>query len=188
MIHAKKLNGADHNSQPVAVMGRPILINEPPPAVTRSLAEAPESAWKYLGWTGILFAVVGLSDIGIAWYPIKFGTPEWEFGIASTTMENLPLTIVGLSLVFASGVARGRRRVVLALTVVLAILALAVLALGIMFALDVPLALRAVPNEPAHSLLQRGMLKTAIQTVVYFTLLGSLTIAGLKQASGNRKG
>ncbi len=161
---------------------RSILITDPPAAPAPGERDDSQLAWKYLGWAGVLFALLGIADLGIAWYPVRFGTPEWEFGIATTTMQNLPLTVMGLTLMLASGISRGRRAATLCAASILAFLVSIVMVLGIVFTLDVPLALQAVTTEPARDVLRRGMLKTGIQTVVYLLMLTPLAVMGFRHA------
>ncbi len=47
---------------------------------------------------GGAFTVVGLVDLGLLWYPVRFGNAPWEFGTLSSTFDNLPMTALGVAL------------------------------------------------------------------------------------------
>ena len=68
-----------------------------------------EAAWKWVGWIGLLLMVVGLSDFLLAWYPTKFGSPEWEFATVAQTFSGLPLVSIGVAGLLGSALALGRR-------------------------------------------------------------------------------
>src|SRR5262245_56246877 len=68
---------------------------------------ARDFAWYLLGWSGLVYILVGGIDILLAWYPIEFGNAEWEFGTISATLDRLPLATVGAMFILAAGVARG---------------------------------------------------------------------------------
>lgn len=139
-----------------------LAIKEPEVGATPPLRPAPRTAWRELGWFGLLIAVVGLVDLGVNWYPIRFGSPEWEFGTIATSIGSLPLITMGLAALLASFLARGRRWGILTMGAVLLVLGVAVLALLAVFALDVPLALKASARSPAALVLRKTIVRTAL--------------------------
>jgi hypothetical protein len=166
-----------------------ILITDPAPA--RSLGEvrgAPEAAWKYLRMAGIVAVVVGMTDLLLAWMPLRVGTPEWEFGIATATMENLPLTMVGLTLILAAGLALDSRISVMTVAVVMLFLLVVVIVFTLLFALNVPLALKAVTSEPARTTLQKGMIKTGVQAMAYATFFGIVGVGVFRRGLRGKRG
>ncbi|HET7111798.1 MAG TPA: hypothetical protein VFI41_13080, partial [Gemmatimonadales bacterium] len=49
---------------------------------------APDFGWKLLGWVGGVLLIVGLIDLGLAFYPPMFGNPNWEFGTVSSQLNS----------------------------------------------------------------------------------------------------
>lgn len=143
-----------------------ILVH--PPRDTRGRAQLPDvaQAWKWVGWFGLVLAIAGIGDWVLAWYPLSFGTVEWEFGTVVSSISNLPLVSMGFAGMLGSAVARGIRwQVVL---VACALLVWAVLLLGALtiFALDIPVALAAVQRGVARM----GILKAIAKTLFLGTL------------------
>ena len=105
---------------------------------------APLTAWRWLGWLGLVLAIVGGVDIALRWYPLAFRSTEWEFGTISITFASLPLFSIGLVALLASFLARGVRSGVMAMSAVFVLLALFVAVTLVIFLLDVPLAIQMV--------------------------------------------
>ena len=120
-----------------------------------------------LSLAGAALALAGFFDLVLAWVPLGIGNPEWEFGTVTGMLNGLPLPTVGLVLVLIS--ARERGRIVLARIIgsVFAILAVATILAGVLYALDVPLALRAVQDPLAKSGLIKAIIKAMGLVVVY---------------------
>lgn len=99
---------------------------------------------------GVVLAIAGLTDVGLFYWPMRFGDAEWEFGVVAQTFDALPLPTLGLVLVAIGLLARGGRRRwgrVASLVFFGAGACLAVLA--VLFLLDVPLALAALGRSGA---------------------------------------
>jgi hypothetical protein len=117
----------------------------------KGIPVSPTVGWELLAWIGIVFLVVGGTDLLLGWIPVRFGNPEWEFGTVSRTFDNLPITALGLVLVLASVAARGIDWAIRA-TSLLALVLAAVLVVGlVVYALDIPLAFRVVTDPAARS-------------------------------------
>jgi len=130
---------------------------------------------------GIVLAVAGLVDVGLFYWPLRFGDAEWEFGTIAQTLDALPLPTLGLVLIAVGLWARGGRPLwTRATAVVFLLAALLVAILGAIFLLDVPVALKAlaraaaaakehgaVPNPLVSSGLKRGIAKAAVFAVTY---------------------
>jgi hypothetical protein len=157
----------DHNSQQGVVMGRPILINDPPQESKRAGHDF-SVGWGLLLSAGWLFVVVGLLNIVLIWIPIHLGSPEYEFASVAASFDSLPLPTMGL--VFALAASRALARPTGAkIIVVLALAMAAVILVGaVLYWLNVPLALQALKNAPAPRL---GIIKSAVkvsaQAVLY---------------------
>ncbi len=139
--------------------GRPIRISQ-------------ASGWSILQPAGVLFLLVGTFDVVNSWYPFAFGSPEWEFGTVTTTLNALPGPVIGLTLLAASALSLQQVRLARALSAALALLALLVVAAVILWLTTVPIALRSVPVDSLpHVGLKKAILKTASQAIFYPTVL-----------------
>lgn len=127
----------------------------------------PGPAWAALGAVGIVFLVIGLVDLLLAWTPPRFGDADWEFGTASAMFNNLPVPVMGLGLTLLSGTAREGRKTVRACAVVAVVLALWTLVGAVLFGLTLPLALQNVTEQVPRQALLTSSVKTTIQIVVY---------------------
>jgi hypothetical protein len=115
-----------------------------------------------VGWFGLLLALVGLADALVNWYPLAWKSAEWEFSTIATTFGALPLVTMGFAAVLGSVLARGRRGGVIVMGMVLLLLGLLVLGLLVVFASDIPLALRAAAGSPASYAIKRGIARTLV--------------------------
>lgn len=139
----------------------------PPEATGRS-----RDAWRLLSWIGAVFAVLGLVDIALGWYPAAFGNSEWEFGTISGTLNALTIPVMGLYLLAASAIARGDLRSGRILGAVMAIMALGLLMGGFLYITVAPIALKAVAgNDLVHMGMKKAIVKAMLLGVGYTWLL-----------------
>lgn len=127
----------------------------------------PDVGWYLLGWVGAAFTFVGLTDILLAWVPPALGNGEWEFGTISRTFDSLPLPFIGMALVTAAGVARGKlwqRRVA---GVIMAVLGALIVVALVIYAMSIPLALRSVQLPVAKLGIRKAILKALVQGICY---------------------
>src|SRR3954471_297686 len=96
--------------------------------------------WAIISWVSCGFLVMSGTDIALAWYPTAFGTPEWEFGAISATLNGFALPTLALYLILASAIARKRLVLTRVLAVVLAVLTLGIAFLAMIYATVVPQA------------------------------------------------
>jgi len=122
---------------------------------------APKTAWRYVGWLGLVLAVSGGVDLALRWYPLAFKSPEWEFGTVGMTVGTLPLFAIGLVLMLVASLARASRVGVSVMSAVFGLLTVFLAGALLLFLLDVPLALRA--DNPAVRL---EIMKTIARTLV----------------------
>jgi cation transport ATPase len=128
----------------------PELVTNANRASTRDLAAKDErrdkAAWRAVGWFGGSLAFIGVAQVALHLYPdMGFGIPEWEFGITAQILSALPFPSMGIAAFLSAMLALGKRRVVMATSILLAIFGVLVLcALGL-FWLNAPLALRSSP-------------------------------------------
>ena len=129
----------------------------------------PAAAWRALGVLGVVFVLVGGIDTLLIWYPPSFGTPEWEFGSITASLDGLPVPTMGLVLLLASALHGGNVRLAKVLAVVLTILAVVILLAAVLYAINVPLGLRAVQNAGpvATQGMKKSIIKAAVQMLVY---------------------
>jgi hypothetical protein len=123
-----------------------------------------------LGWIGSAFLAVGAVDFGLAWVPLDFGTPEWEFATVTQSFNGLPILLLGIGLLNAAAEQTGRRWWGMVGAGAALVLLLWVLTGFVFWANNVSLALTTVPPEVAIGV-QKAIAKTAVQSVVYSTVL-----------------
>jgi hypothetical protein len=131
--------------------------------------------WRVLGWLGLAFFIMSLIDLALGWYPMRFGAPEWEFGTISATISGLAIPTLSLYLFFGSAIAREQTAVIRAVAIVMIVFALVLAALAVLYLTSVPLALRAVSNNP---IIHLGMQKAIVKSVMLFAGYEVLYIAG----------
>jgi hypothetical protein len=148
----------------------------------------PGDGWKWLGWFGLILAVVGLGDFALAWYPLAFGNPEWEFGTVVSSFAGLPLVTMGFAGLLGSAVARGVRWQSLVVGWVLTVLGTALLLGYVIFLLDVPVALRAAGDNPVVRLgLRKAIIKTSLIAVAFAGSYVGFGVATLRHVAGQKE-
>lgn len=159
---------------------KPVETAEPRP-LPRRAAPAPMVGWELLAWVAAAFVAIGLTDLLLGWIPVRLGNPEWEFGTVSRTLDNLPITLLGLALLHASVASRGIDWALRA-TSLLALLLAGILLVGlVVYVLDLPLAFRVVTDPSARSGLERAVIKALVQGTLYPTVLLAIGIKGIRQ-------
>lgn len=151
-------------------------------AARRRLPPAPDYGWYLLGWLGLVFVIIGCTDLAMAWYPVLIGNPQWEFGTVSRTYDNLPLTSLGLGLLLGAGVARGVKWWTRIAAVLFLLLALLVIGGLVLYATNIPLALRSVADPLALSGLKRAIVKALVQGIMYGFVFSVLGISALRHS------
>lgn len=134
-------------------------------------------AWGLLVPAGLTFTLVGAADLALVWYPLGFGSAEWEFGSVTSMLNGLPVLVMGLAFLGMAAVAAGRRWAGRGIATVLVLLALTVVLMGGLYATTVPIALKAAPNPLVALGLKKAIAKTTIQAAVYPVLLLWMAIA-----------
>ena len=135
-----------------------------------SSGESDSASWQLLGALGLALSIVGAIDVGLAWYPLAFNAPEWEFGTITATFDGLPVLTMGLCLVFAGALHGGSRRARVVLRAIFGVLGVSLIAAGLLYASVMPLALRALSDPAVEVGLYRAMVKTVAQAITYPTL------------------
>jgi hypothetical protein len=148
-----------------------------------ALSEAAEFGWTVLSGIGLVFFLVGALDIVLAWYPLGFGSPAWEFGTVTLSLNGLPTPALGLAMGLASGVALGRRWQVRITAVVFVGLAVAVVVGAVVWVTNVPLALESTEDPLGRLGVQRVVIKAAVQILLYPVAFVWLGVAGWRRVS-----
>lgn len=164
------------------VKAQTLLVQGADPKVRSALVPDSGHAWKIAGLTGATLAVIGWMDVLLLWYPARFGTPEWEFATTSATIDALPLATLSLVVLSVATLARARRPwAPRALAVLFWLVALAVAAVAVLFALTLAPAARAIPDA-MRTALKVGSAKTLICSAAYFSLYGVVGVLCWKRA------
>ena len=154
-------------------MSAPLIDLEPVRAATLRIPEPAGAFARPLAVLGLALTSVGLLDLAFAWIPFEFGVGEWEFGTVSRTFDAYALLTVGWGLLLSAALLRGSAFPLRVLGLVFALTALGLLGAIALYALNVPLALRAMPAE-SKSALVRAILRTGAFAGIYITLYGWL--------------
>lgn len=142
--------------------------------VKRSTEATLQSIAKPLLAFGLVLVGVGVIDVALAWFPLRFGVGEWEFGTASRTFDSLALGTTGFVFISLSATIRGWALALRALAVVAAVVLLFLLAAYVLYALNIPIALGAVSGE-RHRIMQRAIVRTTAFAGMYTVLFGWLS-------------
>jgi hypothetical protein len=159
---------------------RPIAADSAP---LRQGGRGGSDAWRTLAWIGWAFAMLGLIDVALGWYPAAFGNAEWEFGTISGTLNALAIPMLGLYLALASAIARGDRRSGRTLAVVMGLLLAVILLLGAIYLTVLPIAIKAVSSNALVALgMKKAVVKALTLGVVDAVLLGAGMAKGWRAA------
>lgn len=155
-------------------MGKIVLV-EPSPKKPKGvpLEVAPTVVWTVIGGLGLAVAVIGWTDLALLWYPLNFGSPEWEFGTISAHLDGMPLATVGFGLALVGVLNRGWRIPARTLAVVSFLISAALFAVFLIYLLDIPIALRGVRVE-LQPIIKKGIVKATVFAVTYMALYGWL--------------
>lgn len=141
------------------------------------------AAWRVLMSLAFVFLALSLIDAVLAWYPLYMGSPEWEFGTISGTFSAMAMPALSLYLLLAAAIVLDRPILARALGIVMAILAIGLVVLVVVWTTNVPIALRATAsNESIHF----GVKKTVIKSLTLFAGYELLFIIGAIKAFRRR--
>lgn len=130
-------------------------------------AGIPEAAWRVLTEIGFALAIVGGADLILAWYPLAFQNPEWEFGTVTATLDGMPVLALGLGLMLAGSLTSGSRWLTRTVVFVFGFLGFAIIAAALLYATNIPLALQAISDPTVRIGLFKAILKSTVQAIVY---------------------
>ena len=126
------------------------------------------AGWTVLGRLGVVLAIIGLADFALVFYPGRFGEPTWEFAAVDAAFSSLPVFTIGLALMAGAGLARGFVRRTRAVAVLCVLLAVVIVGLMLLYATNIPLAIRMSPPEVLP-----GIYKSIIRTVLMGVVFGA---------------
>lgn len=143
------------------------------------------ATFRVAGWVGLVFVLVSLGDSALAFYPLGFGSPEWEVATIASVVQGFPLLSLGLVGIWICGGGLGDRRLLVVVGAAFLAITAVLLAMMVLMLTDVPIALRATREAEAARL---GILKLLMKTVYLGVVFGVLyVVAGvraLRQARG----
>lgn len=147
---------------------------------------APDFGWQLLGWVGGVLLIAGVLDIGLLYYPLMFGNPNWEFGTVGTSLNALPVPLLGLALLLGAAVARGWTLGIRIWGILAIVAAVLILAAAFFWALNLPLAFKSVQEPVARLALKKSVAKTVLQAVLYPVAFAWIGWSGLRHARAQR--
>src|SRR5207249_127384 len=109
---------------------------------------------------GAVLLLAALSDYALAFYPIGFGSAEWEMATIGAVVQGLPLFSIGLAAIWVCAGGLGRRWLLIMVACGLLVVSVGLFASLLLFLTDVPLALQAT----------QGVAQVGIQKLVGRTL------------------
>lgn len=136
---------------------------------------SPEAAANAGFWFGLLIAIPGWIDVLMLYSAPRWASIDWEFGTITSTFDALPLGTVGLVLAALGAVGSGRPVSLKLMALLSALLLLALGAAAVIFALDIPVVLRAVRPDMS-SAVKVSMLKTSMTAATYLVVYASMTV------------
>ena len=128
------------------------------------------TAFRYLGWLGLVLAFVGAVDVALRWYPTAFHSVEWEFATTSLTIASLPLLSIGVAALLISFVALDVRLGIAVMAGAFTVLALLVGAVLLLFGLDVAVALGATFAPGPRIEIQKSIARTFLMGVAFLSM------------------
>lgn len=132
---------------------------------------------------------VAIIDLLLVWFPMRFGTQEWEFGVASRTFDSVGGVTMGLVFLTLAGILRGWVTGMRVLALMFGTMLLVLLMWAAVFGLNIPVALQAVP-EASQGVLRTSIVRTlcfVVVNVVVYGWLGWFTWRRAGAAFGGEK-
>jgi len=172
-------------------MSERVLVQPSVKAAGQRVVEPWSGAAKYrvAGWVGAVLALAALTDYALAFYPLGFGSPEWEMGTIGAVVQGLPLFSIGLAGVWVCGAGLGRRSVLVIAGAVFLLAAACVLGSLVLFLTDIPVAIRATQGQGAARLgIQKLIAKTLMLGLLFVGAYVAAGVVALKQSRGRPSG
>lgn len=145
---------------------RVVLTRDTRKAKREPAALDSSNAHRPVLWGGAVLTLASLTTYALLWWAPRFGVPQWEFSTISQSVEMMPLLVVGVTMMVGATIVSGRVLHARLLAAFCALLALVMVALGVVFLLASLVAWSqavqaAVPSE-AKWLLVRAVAKNLL--------------------------
>jgi hypothetical protein len=141
---------------------------------------AQPGIWKILSGVGLAFLIGGGIDLALGLYPLSFGTPEWEFAAVGNFLNRLPLAALGVTLLLASALARGKGWTSLLWASLLLLLAVVVFVFGVLYGTALPVILRGAPQGLDPEVVRKAVAKAVAQSGLYFLAFFAVSIYAIR--------
>lgn len=139
----------------------------------------PDVAWSVVGPAGFVFACLALMDLTLIWFPAQLDDGRWVVDAVNAVMGGMPLLAVGLVLGYAAAMARGRQSTLRFWSMIMVVVAVALIASLGLYLFRIPAALSAAETAEARSGITEAAIRTGSQAVLYLMVLLWLGIKGL---------
>jgi hypothetical protein len=139
-------------------------------------------AWDLLGLLGFALFVVGGTDFLLAWFPARFGNPEWEFGTITAALNGMPVPLMGLSLLLLSALESESVVWARIFSVLLLVWGVVLVGMAVIYGLTIPLAAKGFEVPNIGTGLKRAIGKSLVQLVVYPAAMVWMGVRGLRLA------
>ena len=143
-----------------------VITSEPPMGDARRSAARGDAAWSMLFRLGVMLAIIGFTDVGTLLFPGQWTSTEWEFATITGLFDGLPLGTIGLCTMAVAAAGNGWRRTQRVLSVVLTVMAVALIAPFVLYLLDAAVAYRAADDE-FRPVLMKAVGKTIVMALTY---------------------
>jgi uncharacterized membrane protein YqjE len=124
-------------------------------------------AWSILRIFGVIFIFAGGIDLALLWYPARLGLPEFEFVTISQFVAGMPVLTTGLVALALVALGTENRRLRVGVGVVVVLMLVLLFALLVLFALTVPVALKANLNPDIRTGVKKSIVRTTVQFATY---------------------
>lgn len=130
---------------------------------------------------GVALFCVGLLDMVLLWIPLQFGVAEWEFGTVSRFLDGLPVLTMAVAILIVLGGLEARNGLLWFSGSACVLLFLGVVIGALLYALNIPLALKAT-DQALRLGLKKGIVKALGEAVVYSFAFLALSISAFRMA------
>ena len=144
------------------------------PATVKTVDRTWKRAATVFAALGVAIGAVATIDLAMAWLPFRFGNGEWEFGTVTRTLDSLPLATTGVALLAVAAAVTKSRWALRLLGVVFLLSVVALIICLVLYGLNVPVAIRAVPVEAAP-VLKRAIARTLSFGLIYIVFYAWLS-------------
>jgi hypothetical protein len=135
---------------------------------------------------GLTVAAVAALDSALLVYPTQFANLDWEFGTISGLIEGMPLLTVGFGAMVIAATANGWARWRRVLSIVALLMAVLLLTMLVIFALDLPVAMLAAQPAMKGSI-KRVALKNLAMGSCYLVFYSALAIWTWRRLKAERR-